>query len=253
MSGRVSISRKTALALVVAAGPSCRDDPFYRRAYDELCSALKPKKSVQASRKRRAQKKTEHRAETSDVHAAVMMRAGGRCDNCRCESPLDLEHMFGRVKTPQSERNCWALCRGCHRAKTNGSAPWAWFRVFAILAEKRGFKREAATALRDADWLESKAEARERLGPGWSCHAEGMGLSMGEYCPTCGSRKTPTRGLVSGSVRIVLCDYLGCVLVVGSDLRPITKDEWLAMDGGDRNLILAAREQSVLPAPEKVA
>lgn len=178
MSGRVSISRKTAQALVVAAGPSCRDDPFYRRAYDELCSALKPKKSVQASRKRRAQKKTEHRAETSDVHAAVMMRAGGRCDNCRCESPLDLEHMFGRVKTPQSE---------------------------------------------------------------------------GEYCPTCGSRKTPTRGLVSGSVRIVLCDYLGCVLVVGSDLRPITKDEWLAMDGGDRNLILAAREQSVLPAPEKVA
>lgn len=161
MARSVRISVRAAQALLTL----CADAPTFagERVVAELRAALAPKKFIKAARKERTKKKKEHRDETSEVYAAVMKRAERSCEYCcgpdTFAAPLEMDHMFGRVRAKQSERNCWALCRWCHKHKTNSPEPWFWFEAFAKHADELGFRGEAARARGDAAWSKAKAEA----------------------------------------------------------------------------------------------
>lgn len=147
----VRISLKMARYLADALEAHLFPDQLAVAAVEELRAALKPKKSVQASRKRRETKGLTKKEETAAIREAVMKRAGGQCENCLAHegpaAPLELDHMFGRVRVKQSERNCWALCRPCHRGKTNNApTAWFWLRVFAAHAFSHGYAAEARMA-----------------------------------------------------------------------------------------------------------
>lgn len=136
------------------------------RVVRELRKAMEPKRSVKSSRLRRVAKKQTKKAARQDVRAAVMERAGLRCECCgdggTIFNPLTLEHMFGRVRVPETVENCWALCLACHHRKTD-NIPSAvfWFEAFAKKAEARGDHAAAATARRDGEWRQAKKDADE--------------------------------------------------------------------------------------------
>lgn len=161
-SKRVSISLKTARHILTALDeggyPVCAAD---MRA---AIAASAPKKAPIAHRKEKAAKDKAHAVETSDIRAAVMERAGYVCEHCATPetnfNPLTLEHMFGRIKTPQSVENCWSLCLSCHRKKTDGipSAVY-WFQAFAIHCKTHGYAKQARAALGDGEWRQAKKDA----------------------------------------------------------------------------------------------
>lgn len=132
----VSLSRRHwARILEACASPFFDNTTTFGPAIDALRAALAPKKSKPAklaTRRAKAAKREAKNKETATIYEAVAARAGGSCENCGGEfssfAPAELDHMLGRGKAPQSVRNCWLICRLCHRDKTNNvpSAPY-WF------------------------------------------------------------------------------------------------------------------------------
>lgn len=137
----------------------------------EMRRALKPKKSVKASRVRRETKRLTKREETAEIRKAVMRRAEFQCECCGAVAtslmPLELDHFWGRGKAQQTECNCWALCHHCHHDKTNNAPSAAhWLREFAMHAQKYGLSVERQTAIRRLAFVEtrgalSRQEARD--------------------------------------------------------------------------------------------
>lgn len=122
------ISKRAAKALLDAVVKKIgTHDYSIRQAAEELERALKPKRSVKASRVRRETKRLTKKEETASIREAVFARAEGICELCECAGADDLHHAFGRVRQRQSVANTLAACRGCHRALTNnvgGAAHW---------------------------------------------------------------------------------------------------------------------------------
>jgi len=110
-----------------------------------IAHAERAAKTRTALRKPKESKRKAKQTETSSIRAAVMTRAGGRCESCQAfsQQPLQLDHFFGRAKVPQAVSNCWALCWYCHRAKTDNhlGAP-RWLESFAGHCVRNGFKAE---------------------------------------------------------------------------------------------------------------
>jgi len=50
------------------------------------------------------------------VYKAVSERAGGECENCQSNAPLELHHITGRLTTETAD-NCMMLCYKCHRSE----------------------------------------------------------------------------------------------------------------------------------------
>lgn len=153
MSGSVRISRRTAAYVLEVLEQEQAVEMGIRvgQAIAELRAAMAPKKSVRLAHKRVAAKKRTKRAETKDVWTAVMDRALGACEACQAQAgpKLQLDHFFGRVRVPQSERNCFALCPACHREKTDNVPSAAhWLEKFVAHAERHGFTEEAGMATR---------------------------------------------------------------------------------------------------------
>jgi hypothetical protein len=162
----VRISLKTARALRELGYRPGHVTNEQLRALQDLESAMEPKRSVKAATGRRVAKRATKKAETSDIRHAVMKRAKGLCEYCgtlgSAYNPLTLEHMFGRVRAPQSVENCWALCLDCHRRKTDGRPHSRfWFEMFSAHCRLHGYEEQAARALKDGNWRQAKKDADE--------------------------------------------------------------------------------------------
>ncbi len=149
MSGRVSISRKTAEALLSLAADheNCPTSgaSLSIASLEEMRRALAPKKVKPwaTSKKIKAAKKKTKRANSAGIRAVAAMRSGGRCENCQSEfsdfNPGEWDHFFGRGKAGESPETTWVLCRTCHRSKTNNfPSAAAWLRSFMIHADRLG-------------------------------------------------------------------------------------------------------------------
>lgn len=149
----IRLSRKTAESLLAF----CRDGLFVEKAaVEELRRALQSKLKKSLGLKRKPAKKRSKKEETAAIRREVMTRANGYCEHCGKDAmDLHMDHFFGRVRVKQSARNCWALCRSCHRSKTDNkpnATYWLW--NFAAHAWKRGYPEEASMAERRAEALE---------------------------------------------------------------------------------------------------
>ncbi len=149
---RVSISWKVAQALLGYCILPVSEAPG--SAVAALRAALKPrpvKKFVKAARARKATRKASKRQETKDIRAAVMLRAGNRCEGCFFVTfigpSLEMDHFFPKARTQQTVRNCWALCHSCHRMKTDNRPGAAfWLEAFIAHATRNDYLAEARTA-----------------------------------------------------------------------------------------------------------
>lgn len=100
-----------------------------------------PGRSLEAKREEKRATKKEHRAE---VRAAVMMRAGGRCERCgeygELLDALEWDHFFGRHEGDETIERTWALHRTCHSLKTRGSPSRGhWLDAFTAHCERHGY------------------------------------------------------------------------------------------------------------------
>jgi hypothetical protein len=156
---RVSLSTKSARALLAIA--RCTTNPLLsgdKRAVEELEAALSPRPKSSAVRKTE-EKKRSKAAELRDIKAAIFARSKGLCEFLCGRAAVDPHHAFGRVRVKQSERNCLAACRTCHRALTdnNPSAAFWWQRV-AFAFSRLGFVPEEGEAWRNHQRALDKAE-----------------------------------------------------------------------------------------------
>lgn len=89
-------------------------------------------------------------AKTAEVRRQVMERANGSCEHCGVSAwVLELDHVFGgsQRRLLESVETCWALCRTCHRSKTDNSPSRAfWLESFIAHALRHGYLAEADLA-----------------------------------------------------------------------------------------------------------
>lgn len=145
-----------------------------RRLFDELRAALSLKPKSSAVKKTEKRRRTKG-AETKEIRAWVMARAGGRCEMCRTRTPTDMHHAFGRVRVRQATNNCLALCRDCHHQLTKNlpDAESAWLTVGDIF-DRLDLFVEAAKAKGNAEYAKAKALAvREKIGARLRANASG--------------------------------------------------------------------------------
>lgn len=164
---RVSISRRTAEALLGIRTVDDLWDPGERRAMEELRAALRPKRrkalSFPSRAKARRAKKETRKEETARIRAEVFARAEGICELCEAAGADDLHHVFGRVRVRQSVRNTLAICRGCHRALTaNRPSAAHWLEKQIAHLGAHGYGEEAGQATR----LLGKHQAKAQLAAG---------------------------------------------------------------------------------------
>lgn len=152
----VRISKKSARALSDFFANTHVRDRLLDPAIIELRAALtprKPKPLAVASREARVSRRAAKGYETDEIRRQVLERAGGACEVPGCYiifstlNPGELDHFHGRGKAKQSVENCWQICRGDHRNKTNNrpSAAW-WLERFIAHAERHGYRAEAERA-----------------------------------------------------------------------------------------------------------
>ena len=92
-----------------------------------------------------------------DVYAAVMVRAGGRCECCWRFEDLQLDHFFGRAKAAESVENCWALCARCHQRKTdNHPRADLWLSAFIAHCIRNNYAEAQALAETKRATLDAK-------------------------------------------------------------------------------------------------
>lgn len=93
-------------------------------------------------------------AEYRELRAQIFERASYRCECCRVAVAIEIEHALPASRGgPDSEANCWATCRICHRWK---EAPFANGRLLVIplgdglfrWEEWRGADKHLATLVR---------------------------------------------------------------------------------------------------------
>jgi hypothetical protein len=119
---------------------------LYSDAAEHFRAALKPR-PVSSARRKTAQKKRTRKEETARIREAVFARSLGLCEFHCGREPTDLHHAFGRVRVRQSERNCLAVCRECHRALTDNKPTAAhWWAYVAFAFRRLGFNAEEAKA-----------------------------------------------------------------------------------------------------------
>lgn len=130
-----------------------------------LLSASKERKPSQAkpTKQRKKSDRTERRAE---VRRLVMERAKGHCECCGISDALELDHFFGRARS-ESVPTCWALCPGCHRAKTLNRPDAAfWYQAFSYHCEPHGYQDAANMARNRLAFVEARSQLGERLKEG---------------------------------------------------------------------------------------
>lgn len=160
MNPTIRLSQKVAQSILSDLEKFWDSEPLPAPRYvAELRAQLgKPNKAKALRRKRKDAKRATKRDETSAIYAAVMARANARCEACDAYVPyggLQLDHMFGRVRVRQSERNCWALCHACHVAKThNRPSATHWLLEFIGHAGEHDFTAEARMAQNRFEALE---------------------------------------------------------------------------------------------------
>lgn len=179
----VRISRKAALFLQALVADKERTGDWRaepQRYVDELRAALRPRvrKALPfpSTAKTKRQKKETKKEETGVIRAAVMERAGNRCE-CGCGTPFvgdnwrsyaneaELDHFFGRVRVKQSVASTWALTRACHIRKTKNSPSAAvWLGAFIRHCLRYGYTAEA----KQAKALLFKANAKAEMSRGVS-------------------------------------------------------------------------------------
>lgn len=154
MTASVRISHRDAERLLgiieLAENLGVDISPFQQVSIESLRRVLEPKpRSSQAkktARKNRAKAKT-----TKEIRAAVMERAGGKCEACglawEWNDGPELDHFFPKGRTPQSVETCWAIHTSCHMEKTANepSAEW-WLEKFCEHAAKYGYGNEGSRA-----------------------------------------------------------------------------------------------------------
>lgn len=102
-----------------------------------------------------------------EIREAVFERAQYTCEACKAAPATELDHFRGRAKAPESVANCWALCRPCHRNKTdNVGGRIEWLSIYArhcdtnrVLVEEplRGaYLAEKKWALDEIAWVIAK-------------------------------------------------------------------------------------------------
>jgi hypothetical protein len=130
--------------------------------------ALAPRKRVarDVGPDRKAQRKDERRKVERANRDAVMSRSGGACERETGEpgQPLgpcgmratDRDHFWGRGRE-ESVDGSWALCRCCHRAKTENKpsrAYWLW--SFARHAMRHGYDGQVLRTMRAIQFEEAQ-------------------------------------------------------------------------------------------------
>jgi hypothetical protein len=153
----VRISLKTARRLMELINRDSVPAGSSFEAINGLRRAMEPKRSIKASRVRKTAKRATKKEETAAVRDLVMERADGFCEACEINfdpdlRPGELDHFWGRGKEKQTAENCWALCRGCHRAKTdNVPSRSYWLAQFGNHCAVKGYDRQCARANREIE------------------------------------------------------------------------------------------------------
>lgn len=153
-----AISRRAAEQLLRAIR---RDGSMYLMASQrewigaELERALRRKSVLKPLKKKSGAK----RQQTSAIRGEVWARSCGKCEACGdALADGELDHFFGRGKAPQSVRNCWRLCSGCHRAKTLNRPDSAyWLRRFNAHCLAHGYAGEVRLALNRLAFVEARS------------------------------------------------------------------------------------------------
>lgn len=114
----------------------------YERGASFIRTLKRPKPaSTKATRARtsrqqeKAGKREAKNRETAEIRGEVLQRDGWKCHLCEGSEQsthgLTLDHFWGRGKVAQAVHNCWTLCVGCHRAKTNNKPDRLfWLRMY---------------------------------------------------------------------------------------------------------------------------
>jgi 5-methylcytosine-specific restriction endonuclease McrA len=159
VSATVRLSLRAAKA-IAASGVLTRMTTSHS-AMAELDAAIAKASRASATRrtlrKPKEAKRKAKREARGEVGAAVMDRAHGRCECCGSgDGLLELEHFFGRARA-ESLETCWALCRACHRSKTDNdpSAAW-WLKRFARHCEHYRYSEAEARARKRLAFVEAR-------------------------------------------------------------------------------------------------
>lgn len=159
---RVTLSRKQARVVLSVFRSAWAMSPEAEDVERHIRESLSPRPKSSAVKKREARNRSKAK-DTKAIRAAVMERADGRCEHCgwafQSFNPGELDHAFGRARA-ESVETCWALCRDCHRQKTNNDPSAAhWLEAFAELAEGLNYSESASRARA----LLAKHEAKSSL------------------------------------------------------------------------------------------
>lgn len=137
-----------------------------------LRDALKPKRSVKASRVRRETKRLTKKEKRGAIYNQVAARADGVCE-CGCFRPFtatylgmpEMDHFEGVARSETLE-TCWMLRADCHRAKHRDGNPSAWRAKFINHCLRHGYRKtaEKVGAMVAADALIEEAAALSRTG-----------------------------------------------------------------------------------------
>lgn len=167
MSAYVKVPRKALRRAVDLLGTGA--PALAKGLIAELESLLKPRPSKPLRKERlkqKARKKEAKRDETAVIRARCVLRGGNKCERCGIGPnwfPLELDHAFGRARVKQTERNCWVLCRLCHRRKTDNEPEAAfWLEAFREHCRKHGYTAELWRAQNRLDSLRD-IESASRL------------------------------------------------------------------------------------------
>jgi 5-methylcytosine-specific restriction endonuclease McrA len=154
MSASVRISAKAARSAYEHLDPA---SPAAKELKAALAHASRASATRRTLRKPKEAKRKAKREARGEVRAAVMDRAHGRCECCGSgDGLLELEHFFGRARA-ESLETCWALCRACHRSKTDNdpSAAW-WLKRFARHCEHYRYSEAEARARKRLAFVEAR-------------------------------------------------------------------------------------------------
>lgn len=164
MTASVRLSAKSARYVMDALGaiPGMPTAQLIKAVF-ELEQGLKPKKAKQLRRQRKEAKRQTKREVTAIIRANVFARAGDECELCNLATASDLHHALGRIREPQAEDNCLAICRCCHRLITdNNPSAVFWLGRQAHIFGLLGHHRTAAMLSARAEVLQMTGRTENR-------------------------------------------------------------------------------------------
>ena len=97
-------------------------------------------------------------AQIGHIRNTCFERERHTCAACRAALAMELDHFRGKARA-ESVETCWALCRPCHREKTdNKPSRIHWLTLYARHCAIHRYTEALKWALDEISWCSTKAK-----------------------------------------------------------------------------------------------